>query len=714
MNKISANRITSSAALALHTFYKGNSFRYVGEAGNLYRDFVSVPIVTGLVSTTTPWPIVTMKPQTGAVTYNYFTDGTVTKKDSGTAVTDWGIVEPGSQATLSLGTGKVRVGDAFDATTGWAISSMGNMALSVDATNKVEGTNSVKMTNASAVTNADGGSIRKTAAVDFSTFSDASDASGNEYMRFWFAASDISLVKSLELIFGIDGWNQTFRYRFDNTAEPLVSAPSEGTFFELKVAKWEFQEPNDRTKTWANVNRLRINIRFTKNVPVGSEFWFDDLALRGGYDIEGRYQFKYTLVQKSGSIVIEESNPASLATSPEDISTSRIPVTVGALPSGGIKRVYRSFAEDFSQFFYDGEAASGVTTYSSEKKDLDLGSLLAIDSDVPPAMSDLVGPHFDRVFGISASVPDQIVFSKAKLPNAFPPTNYLLAGVPGDSLQRLVLFEGVLYAFTITGIYIVQGTDESSFVAFRTRAERGTVSKRSVALSDSGVYYLAQDGIRFFDGLQSAVLSTEIDPVFYSESTLGIDSFNMAQKAKFRGAYFDGKYFLAYCQGAATQNDRVLIFDEASRRWFSWTFNSARDIFVEKDNNYLVLSAQDGFTYYGENGLKVIDGPDGLASVATTIRMTYDHGGIKVVKDVYPDLDVPASGGVVVTPIVDGTTKTAVTFAQSSDRTIRRLRLSANVSGRVFEWKLSSGAFFRAWGLTADILDFQRSGYRHG
>ena len=709
MNKINpANQLSS----AVHSYYQnpvsGNSYRYAGAAGSLYRDWVSV--VGGLSSTVVPWAFVAMKPGLGSKTYTYVTDGTTKRKDDGTTVTTWGLAEPGSQATLTLGTAKSRAIDTFDATTGWTISGMSQMALSVDAGTKVEGTASIRMTNASAIEAKNGGSIRKTNDVDLSTFSDATLAGELEYIRLWFAASNISLVKSLDLIFGIDGYDQIFKAFID---VPLLNPPGDSTFFEIKVRKSDFSRPRDITKTWANVNRLRINIKFTSDVPVGSLFYFDDFALRGGYDIEGQYRYRYILVEKSGAEVISKSNPCSLATSPKEISTSRIPVSIATLPSAGTKWVYRSFTTDFSKFYFDGEVASGTTSLTSSKKDSDLGEVLSTDNDLPPSMTDMTGPHFDRIFGIDSTLPDKIPFSKAKEPDSWPVLNYLLIGTPGDPAKRVVMFEGVLFIFTVGGIYIVQGTDESSFVAIRTRAERGTSAPRSIAVGERGIFYLTPDGIRFFDGLHSEIISGEIEPVFYGQSTLGIDAFDMTKMAQFRGIYFDHKYFLAYTKSGSAQNDRVLIFDETLKRWYGWDFNSARSLFVEKINNYLALGADDGYVYYAENGLQNVNGTDtnSTATLLTALRENYGHPGLKLAKDIYPDMDALASTGVSITPVVDGAAKTAVNFATATDRTIRRIRLPG-YKGRVFEWRLSSKSYFRFWGLTADLLDFQRPGYR--
>ena len=713
MNKINpANQLTS----AVHSYYQnpvaGNSYRYAGAAGSLYRDWVSVS--GGLSSTAIPWPMVTMKPGLGSKTFTYVTDGVLQRKDDGTTVSTWGLAEPGSAATLTLGTAKSRVCDNFDQTTGWTVNNMTGMALDVDGANKVEGTASLLITNASAVVAEEGGSIRKTASVDLSTFSDASVASDSEYIRLWFMASDITLVKSISLILGIDGYDQYFGFTFENSVSPLLSAPS-GVFFEIKAKKGDFVKPQDTTKTWANVNRLRVNLRFTKSVPIGSSFWFDDWSLKGGYEIDGQYKYRYILVEKSGSEVISKSNPFSLATSPIDISTVRIPVSVATLPSAGTKWVYRSLTTDFSKFFFDGEVASGTTTFSSNQADSALGEVLATDNNLPPLLVDFTGPHYDRIFGVSAALSDKIPYSKAKEPDAWPALNYLLIGTPGDPAKRVVMFEGVLFIFTVGGIYIVQGTDESSFVAIRTRAERGTSAPWSIAVGDRGIFYLTLDGIRVFDGLPSEIISAEIGPIFYGQSTLGIDAIDMTKAAKFRGVYFDQKYFLAYTKSGSTNNDRVLIYDEETRRWYTWDFNSARSLFVEKVNNYLALGADDGFVYYAEIGLQNVNGTDAnsTATLLTALRDTYGHPGLKLAKDIYPDMDALASTGVTITPVVDGASKTAVTFSTATDRTVRRIRLPG-YKGRVFEWRLSSRSYFRFWGMSVDLLDFQRGGYRRG
>lgn len=700
---------TASLSGAIHSYYQapvsGNSYRYAGVASSLYRDWSS--IAGGFLSQT--WAFVTMKPGLGASTFTYISDGSIKKKDSGTSIVDWGLNEPSTAYGISLGTAKSQTIDLFESASAWTVNGMGNFSIATTTSTFVEGTSSVLLYNSTATVGANGGSIRKSMATNLSIFSDASLASDLEYIRLWFRCSDITLIKSLEMVFGCGSYDQAFKKKFDTSVDPLASAPDD-TFFEVKSAKGAFTPPKDTSKTWSDVTLLRVNMKFNRTLPVGTSIWLDSWSLLGGYNIEGTYKFQYINISKDGAIITAKSNPYSGSSTPLELATARIPISISSLPSSGTKQIYRSFTGDYSQFFLDGEVASGTSSYVSSKKDSDLGEILSTDNDLPPSMIDMAGPHFDRIFGIDSSLRDKTVYSKAKEPDAFPVLNYFLTGTPADPQQRIILFEGIIYIFTVNGIYAVQGTDETSFISYKTRASRGTTAPYSLAMSDRGIYYLSLDGIRFFDGLQSIVLSNEIASVFYGQNWLGITSFDMTLLANARGAYFDNKYFLSYTATGGSQNNQILIYDEITTKWSSWNFSSARSMFVEKVNNYLVLGASNGLAYYASNGLRTIDGPSGTSVMQTTFQSNYGHEGYKVLKDIY--IDAECFSIVSVIPIVDGTEKVSTSFAATSGvRLIRRLRTAPH-TGKIFEVRIQSASYYRLWDIKSDVLDFVRGGYR--
>lgn len=722
MNKLDA----TAAPVGIHTYYQapvsGNNHRYVGAGASLYRNFNygiggANAIITGL--TGTDWPLATMRPLLGGKTYTYISDGVVSKKDDGTTVGSWGVVAPAMQAVLALGSQKSKVIDAMDATTGWT-EVAGTMNLVADATFFIEGTASVKMNVTGTPTSAYY-RMDKTLAVDLSLFSDLTAAEDADLITVMFATTKRESVKSVTVTLGVGGYTQVFTKTFLASDEPL-SKLQDDSWLELAAARKDFTKPANSANTWAMVDRLRLQVNFASgSKPAsGDAYWWDGFKMAGGHKLTGKYQFRWIYVVKSGAQVLAKSNPYDpfkAGVTPNEIDVSRRAINLSGMTASADaqvthKWIFRGFANNPSAFYFDGEVANATTTYTSSKSDSELGELLVFDNDTPTAMSDLAGPHFDRVWGIDAAVPDRVVFSKAKEPDSFPPTFYLIVSSPADPVKKLTLFEGVLYALTVGAIYGVQGTDEASFVAYKTRAERGTVALRSVAVGPSGLYYLAKDGIYLFDGLNSTLLTASIDPVFYGTSMLGIDAFNMAQAAKAQGAYFDGKYFLSYPHGANTTNTRLLVYDEQTRQFYSWDFSGASALHVEKVNNYLVVGAADGFAYFAENGLKnlVGDAPNATATIQISFRDPQGHGGLKVAKDFYADIDAPSA--VTVTPIADGTAKTAFTVAATTDRKLTRTRIPA-YKARLFEWRMKSASFFRLFGASVDMLHFRRAGYDH-
>ena len=718
MNKISATSLPAALHSYWHSPVTGNSYRYVGAGNSLYRDFASIS--SSFDGTSVPWPMVAMKPLLGATTFTYITDGTIKQKDNGTSLTTWGVSAPISQPTIALGSQRIKEIDycesLFTGANAWT-EPWGNAVVSLDTDFFAQGSMSLRLSTSAAIAEANkAGYLRRvfSTTVDLASFAASVASTEEDFIRVRLAINDATLMRDFGIKLGTGSWNQLFQVKYTLAEEPLKNL-SDNTFLELLTAKKSFQRPADTTKTWSDVDRVRFDITFSGRVPASSALWIDDIALIGGQQLDGNYKVRYIFVENSGSLVTAKSNPYSGETSPDQITVHRRAISIAGLPSAGIKWIYRSFADDFSVFYWDGEVASNAATYESTKKDAELGEVLETDNDLPPTMSDIAGPHFDRVFGIDSAQKHKIVYSKAKVPDSFPPTNYLLVESPADPAQRLMMFEGLAYIWTKGAIYAIQGSDEDSFIVIKTRGERGTVAKRSVARSARGVYYLSSDGIWVFDGLQSMLLSQQIDPIFYNVSTLGIDYINMAQASVCRGAYFDSKYFLSYPHGSNTQPTRLLVYDEETSRFYMWNFTGARDLHVEKVNNYLVLGAGDGFAYYVENGLLGLNAADSVsnsvATIMTELRSAYDTGGYKATKDLYLDIDVPEASGLVLTPIIDGAAKTSITIAQTTDRAITRTRLP-EYKGRLFRWRLASESFFRLFGISADMVKWDRAGYR--
>src|SRR3972149_2597571 len=238
-----------------------------------------------------------------------------------------------------------------------------------------------------------------------------------------------------------------------------------------------------------------------------------------GTGLTGSFYYRYTYVRKSGSTLVAESNPSSASAVANPVNQT-VDVTWTASLDSQVThvRVYRTLnggASGSNDYYYLTEVAIGTVTYPDTTADSALGSLIEVDNDIPPStsLSSIAGPGAYNVIFIATG--NTIYYSKVGRPESFPALYYFTVGVPTDTIMALVDWAGLMFIFTKTAIYVIQGTDPDTFYPVKTMASRGLASKQAIRATEKGILYGSYDGVYAFNGQAEVGLTrAKVDPLF--------------------------------------------------------------------------------------------------------------------------------------------------------------------------------------------------------
>lgn len=185
----------------------------------------------------------------------------------------------------------------------------------------------------------------------------------------------------------------------------------------------------------------------------------------------------------------------------------------------------------------------------------------------------------------------------------------------GDIISGLIPQMGNLVIFKTSSISILYGDDPDNFNsrnATKIQPAIGCISPRSIVNIENYIYFLANDGVRVFDGTRTWLISKKVKPI--------IDKIGDPEKVS--SCLYDGHYFLSFPEGSSLYNNAILAYNYLYK---SWTYFSGINASVF--NNY--DGSQDGKIsmdelYFGDNSGKAHRYDDGATSDnGNSINMKY-------------------------------------------------------------------------------------------
>src|SRR3989304_241506 len=395
-----------------------------------------------------------------------------------------------------------------------------------------------------------------------------------------------------------------------------------------------------------------------------------------GTGITGSYYYRYTYVRKSGSTIVAESNPssASLIASPVN-QTVDVTWTVSSDSQVTHVRLYRTLnggSATSYDFYYLTEVAIGTTTYADAVADTSLGALVETDNDIPPStsLSSITGPGaFNTIFIATGNT---VYFSKVGRPESFPALYFFNVGTPNDTIMALVDWAGLIFIFTKTAVYMVQGTDPDTFYPVKTMASRGLASKHAIKATEKGILYGSYDGIYAFNGQAEVCLTRDkVDPLFRGESVNGVSPVNLESISSTWLVYFNGKMFYGYPDSTYSTPNKVLVYDFDEFKFSIFDFSKQLiSAFVDIFNNRLVVGDTSG------NLIRLETGEDDNGSSFTFKVQSRELAELAQVMPSLGRYDIGNSGGNTVTVryLTNGSSAYSHSFTDSETQKRRVLQ----------------------------------------
>ena len=398
------------------------------------------------------------------------------------------------------------------------------------------------------------------------------------------------------------------------------------------------------------------------------------IAVGAATGLTGSYRARYTYIRKdSAGAVLSESNPSP---APSAVTLSNEKLSISAItPPRDLQvthiRIYRTLANG-TDYFFDQDIDPSLTTATSNQADSALGAKMETDNAVAPSIS-LCALHNEYVFlDGDTSNPGYLWFSKRFRPQNVPAT-YFLEMNSNDPGRAIVEWNGMLVRFTRDTKYRILGSDPTTFFPVESPSRRGILQGKAWAVSEFGVWYVANDGVFLTDGILDRKMSEDIDPIFEGRT---VDSNPPINKSGNHVCeFYRGKLRLAYASGTATEPDYLATYDVLMKGWKIEPMN-IRALNFEQDTDLLTRGGSDGYV----NSMEVESTDDAGSNISVDV-LTGDvvgDGGIGTLKrfaQVNCDLN---SGGETVTMalVLDGTSAETKSLSASS-RSLLRKKLTA-------------------------------------
>lgn len=307
-------------------------------------------------------------------------------------------------------------------------------------------------------------------------------------------------------------------------------------------------------------------------------------AAGGALEADASYQYKVTY---KNSTTGHRSNANTTATE-ETPTGANLTVSLSAIPDGSLVdsqidkvEIWRTVA-DGTVFFYLDEVNAGTTVYADNGSVLLSAIQLPTDNLQPyDYFEDCLGPHNASMFWLTRSQAGQrgrVFYSPVGRCESL--AGWIEVTADDNPLQKLFRYNGQLGVIAEAGIFLIGGANP--YVVREIAGCPGTVHPHSIAVTPNGVYYVAADGVRRFDGARSHLIAPgTIERLFRGESAGDLSAFSGTLVGMYaRDEYFisDGSQTLAI--NIMTEQARdigigltALYYSEESDQAFA-TFNS--------------------------------------------------------------------------------------------------------------------------------------------
>lgn len=155
----------------------------------------------------------------------------------------------------------------------------------------------------------------------------------------------------------------------------------------------------------------------------------------------------------------------------------------------------------------------------------------------------------------------------------------------GKIIGMKVVFNSIVI-FKNKTAYKLFGNSPDNYELVQLFSSEGAIADRSIIVANNGAYFLNRDGIYYYDGTNTRLISAKIKKT--------IESMNLNYASKSLGIYFNNKYYLSIPTGDSTENNLMIIYDIQNNSFMTYNID---------DMNYIV-DYEDKLIYANEMSTK--------------------------------------------------------------------------------------------------------------
>jgi len=326
--------------------------------------------------------------------------------------------------------------------------------------------------------------------------------------------------------------------------------------------------------------------------------WFWEL--QSNYSITTSIGVVYTYVRKSGTTILAESNPSQESHVDGVQSAVYVSWVQPSDPQVTHVRLYRT-VDDGATYYYAGEIdvseGSGFVNITDES----LGVSVAYDHDRPPNGAICIGPDFNGYCFVAKD--NLLYFSKPQQPEYFPADYYIEVGSPDETIQALTFWDGILYAFTESKLYQIQGSGYQSYFPLPLPGGHGAIDANGVlAVRGLGIFHVSRDGLWLWNGSKDEKITHyRFEPTFRGETKGSLPGAG-SDLSNCRMAFYKGRLYFIYPSSTATYADEMLVSDFDTQKVAHYDYGvEISALVVDDTNEYLLAADTSGFIWRLEN-----------------------------------------------------------------------------------------------------------------
>ena len=344
--------------------------------------------------------------------------------------------------------------------------------------------------------------------------------------------------------------------------------------------KWDFLDWNEayvimvngaqRPMWWNGIDSVwRLGI----DAPIAAPTAADADPDSGSLDTAADYFYFYTYFNSTTGT---ESNAspqlASAVTTATGAVDITIPVNANIDPQVDTVRLYRTSGggvatDDHRLTASGGFTATGLVDAALEVQDTvadsALSTVLHTDHNTPGESASTNFKHLmsanNRLFLIGETGnTHKLYFSMLGAPEYFPTLNVIvIEDAQGEPTGLWRLGNQNLVIFFESSVHMLTGAYSPNAIQVMTVTTNvGNLSRRALGGDEAGVYFVAYDGIYYFDGRNQPVrISDKISPYFQDGDEKQVDALSLRNSA---GTYRKNKYYFSFSKELRSSTDTII------------------------------------------------------------------------------------------------------------------------------------------------------------